>query len=413
MPSTFAWLDYSARERRTMLQVVDLFREKGTVDELGFGTIRDAFADYFFPGTSTLHSRARYLLFIPWVYLRIEREGVRSADVDRRARAYQTQLVTALERGGEREGVIGIDAREKLLRPPAVVYWEGLRRLGIRVFQGSQERYHVSLDGFYADRQPVKDEDGELVQPGRTNWRPGLPSPRADLWDRTTFDLTLDESEFLRERILAAAPDSLFAFATRRAASSLRSASHLWELPGLDGAQPELQAAVEHARRFSLVTYGAILTYNLMLAEASGGAGFGKADMVDGYRTELARWADGRIRPELDQLRAWDRAALWDLVSDIGPTSSIPARRFSEAWIAQAIADPWSVADQPSIRALIRDRERRLKGGLARLFNPRALERWSGRSGLGEIDYRWPNARTVLVDVAAAMERPNGTATDA
>ena len=44
MSSNFAWLDYDARERRAMLGIVDLFREKGTVDELGLGVIRDAFA---------------------------------------------------------------------------------------------------------------------------------------------------------------------------------------------------------------------------------------------------------------------------------------------------------------------------------------------------------------------------------
>jgi hypothetical protein len=69
MSSNFAWLDYDARERRAMLGIVDLFREKGTVDELGLGVIRDAFADRLFPGTSTLHSRARYWLFVPWLYL--------------------------------------------------------------------------------------------------------------------------------------------------------------------------------------------------------------------------------------------------------------------------------------------------------------------------------------------------------
>jgi hypothetical protein len=33
--SAFAWLDYSDGERRRMLEVIDLFREKGTLDELG------------------------------------------------------------------------------------------------------------------------------------------------------------------------------------------------------------------------------------------------------------------------------------------------------------------------------------------------------------------------------------------
>jgi hypothetical protein len=79
LSSAFSWLDYSARERRTMLSVVDLFREKGTVDELGLGTIRDAFADRLFPGTSVLQTRTRYWLFVPWLYLRLEARRGRTA----------------------------------------------------------------------------------------------------------------------------------------------------------------------------------------------------------------------------------------------------------------------------------------------------------------------------------------------
>src|SRR6185369_8689539 len=108
MPSTFAWLDYSSRERRAMLEVVDLFREKGTVDELGLGVVRDAFADKLFPGTSTLHSRARYWLFVPWLLLRLEGERTPSNKADERARYLQAKLVNALEEGHEAEGVIGI-----------------------------------------------------------------------------------------------------------------------------------------------------------------------------------------------------------------------------------------------------------------------------------------------------------------
>ena len=49
--SQFAWLDYSEHERRKMLDIVDLFREHDTRDELGIGSVRDTFADLFFPGT--------------------------------------------------------------------------------------------------------------------------------------------------------------------------------------------------------------------------------------------------------------------------------------------------------------------------------------------------------------------------
>src|SRR3712207_8105184 len=66
--SSFTWLDYSEHERRQMLDVIHLFDEKTTRDELGIGVVRDAFADMFFPGTSTIQTRARYFLFIPWIY---------------------------------------------------------------------------------------------------------------------------------------------------------------------------------------------------------------------------------------------------------------------------------------------------------------------------------------------------------
>ena len=39
--SMFVWLDYSEHERRKMLDVVDLFREHDTRDELGIGSVRD------------------------------------------------------------------------------------------------------------------------------------------------------------------------------------------------------------------------------------------------------------------------------------------------------------------------------------------------------------------------------------
>ena len=67
MASAFGWLDTDSEQRRKMLEVVELFKEEGTVDELGIGSIRDALADSLFPGTSVLHTRLRYVLFIPWL----------------------------------------------------------------------------------------------------------------------------------------------------------------------------------------------------------------------------------------------------------------------------------------------------------------------------------------------------------
>jgi hypothetical protein len=73
VPSSFAWLDTSERDKRRALDVIDLFQQKETVDELGLGSVRDTIADILAPGTSTIQTRARYFFFIAWIYRNLER----------------------------------------------------------------------------------------------------------------------------------------------------------------------------------------------------------------------------------------------------------------------------------------------------------------------------------------------------
>ena len=113
--SAFVWLDYSERERRKMLDVVDLFREHDTRDELGVGSVRDAFADMLFPGTSTIMTRARYFLLVPWAYQRLERLHVRSAEIAARARQAELNLVEPIERSDDNDGNIGKVAKTTLI----------------------------------------------------------------------------------------------------------------------------------------------------------------------------------------------------------------------------------------------------------------------------------------------------------
>ena len=58
---SLGWIDFSKSERNKVLNVIHLLDEPGAVDELGIGAGRDAFADFFFPGTSTVQRRAEYL----------------------------------------------------------------------------------------------------------------------------------------------------------------------------------------------------------------------------------------------------------------------------------------------------------------------------------------------------------------
>lgn len=60
------WIDFSKNERNKVLTVLDLLSEQGTLDELGIAPIRDGFANLFFPGTSTIQTRAKYFFLVPY-----------------------------------------------------------------------------------------------------------------------------------------------------------------------------------------------------------------------------------------------------------------------------------------------------------------------------------------------------------
>ena len=409
MTSLLAWLDHDESERRKMLEVVNLFREKGTLDELGFGTIRDAFADHFFPGTSTIQTRVRYFLFIPWIYLRLERDRVASANVDQQARRWQAVLAKSLAAGGQDDtaGVIGIQAGERLQRPPSVVYWAGLRRWGIRMFSGSLEQYHLSFDQLGQEgRRGLRSDDseGELVEASRRNWHGGLPPAPADLFETTTFHLGKQEAQYLQERILTSAPDTFLAHLVRGRRITARVDAP-WLYPQLGELPGRLRDEVEQSRRFSLLANGAQYLYNLLMAERAVEWGIHTdAKLVDRYREHLAAWAD-EMNAEIASLRSWDRSAFWALVYQMNPSLRPPTYRFAETWMTLALQDPVAVADHRDARVLITNRERALKGGLARLQSRRALERWNGESGIGRLTFRWFQGRRAAADILDGLAR--------
>jgi len=209
MSSTFAWLDHSENERRKALDIVDLFRDQDTRDELGIGTVRDALADALFPGINTIQTRAKYLLFIPWIYKALEESRTKSRDIARRARKHEIALIYELLESKDTNGVIGKDAKASLQRLPSAIYWSGLQVFGIRRYPGSQSQYHRSLDGFYRGRSQAhaSAEDGivELFKL-QANWHDGIPLADEEFPLGVTLELENKEAEYLRQQIMAYVP---------------------------------------------------------------------------------------------------------------------------------------------------------------------------------------------------------------
>lgn len=88
----------SNRWSRRAVEQINAIREEKTIrDERGIGSVRDAFADMLSPGTSTIQTRARYFLFVPWMYLSIENKRVQSSKIANRARAEKSALIREIE----------------------------------------------------------------------------------------------------------------------------------------------------------------------------------------------------------------------------------------------------------------------------------------------------------------------------
>ena len=105
--SSLAWIDFDEAERQRAQRIMALFQERETRDELGLGAIRDSIADHLFPGTSTIQTCLRYMLFIPWLYRALENREVPETQLRAEARDTEIRLADALKAGGETNGIIG------------------------------------------------------------------------------------------------------------------------------------------------------------------------------------------------------------------------------------------------------------------------------------------------------------------
>jgi hypothetical protein len=402
--SAFVWLDYSERERRKMLDVVDLFREHDTRDELGIGSVRDAFADLLFPGTSTIMTRARYFLLVPWMYQRQEKSRIGSTQIAEKARKAETDLVEAIERSDDNKGNIGSVAKKTLKRLPSSVYWAGMSVWGIRTFRGAQAQYHRSLDRYYAQltrhggRKLERDvEHDDLIAP---NWHAGLILPPPDFPTECILSLTRREAEYLVDRIRLSpgCAGSLLAELVARGQSSA-DARFVWEHPCAAELPPNLRVILDHARNFSEVIHGASLLYNLVLAEQDH-----RDERVTKYRQDLTQWA-ALLSDRPGVLAKWNRERFWQLIHAVNPRITNPTYEFINTWWDIALAgDAARLAASSTARTLIRDRERRLKKSLARIDNPRAQELWAGDSGTAQLDFRWRITQQLLGDIFDGLE---------
>lgn len=388
--SSLTWVDFDETERQRANRLLQLFSDRESRDELGLGAIRDSLADHLFPGTSTIQTRLRYMVFIPYLLRALEGGPGSAAELQTLARNRELKLIEALKAGGDEQGVIGARAGKTLQRLPSSVYWAGLASWGIRLYPGSIESYFASIPRRRAAEVGRRDPEGKDQFSTTNTWSGALPPMPEAMLESANFKLTREEGDFLRDRIATELPGSLLAWLVKNDGYSDRE--YIWEHPARSEFPERCQRLVKHARIFSSVIHGASLLYNLMLAE------LGRPGSIEGYQRSLADWAAGLDR---SGAQAWELSEFWDEIAHPGHRVSSRLKRFVEDWLKLIKADE-AVADSAAARALVRNREMTLKGVQSRFRNQAALRRWQGASGIDRLSFRWRNARSHLKDLSNA-----------
>lgn len=438
----FGWVEISSAALQRLRRELEQ-KGQGVVDEMGVLAIHTGYADYFFPGTSVLQTRPRYLFFVCWNFLWLARQrGITASNLAKRkddADLWMTRKLVetdgqAASAGGKRhdmQGIIGERVfREDPPRLPAqrvdFVYWTALREWGLYRSRTAHNRAQlfrrwrgsaigrVGEDVDEGQDDAIRDERlAELmVPPVPTNWQ----DPDSEGLD---FELSGPEARWLQERLLAldevAEGPRLLAKAAELCADTpprMAPDARPWDDPlAIEAARAARQSdRLQRARQASALAHYVRTVYAALVERVVEITASPHRDPpLRHYRDRLARLAaDGTVRDASLSL------ALPDLYADV---PRIPGhlrrvlehvqsglRRVGRGEKAQ------EVFMNDDTHRLFEAVERDRKGSRARLA--RTDQGAARRVGFGpdtvgvyDLDYRWNRVRYLLWDLHHGLAR--------
>ena len=388
------WIDFSKNERNKVLSVLDMLSEAGTLDELGIAPVRDGFANIFFPGTSTIQTRAKYFMIVPYALKDLEYSG--ESNPNRLLRAFDDIERECGERllasGSDTDGIIGsrsLGQGKWVRRTPADVYWAGLRNYGI--FTGGT----LSLTEYVRAMCALKNQKTNLVKMGNRNdnaeegdlddkdagnlfkmkfWK--MPTYSSEWMENLSIKLTKGEGEFLKTQIITSYPDSMMAYILKNNKTEVLECRSFQELGGLMQIFPEeVQTDYKMAADFSDFLYVLRTIYNIIVS--------------DGENTAAnSEWE--RLNEEIEDIAAVDLEAIFTRLGIYGNVFLCNFLRKSQELM--------KAADLEGMKKEIRRRERELKQSRAKTMHPGEFDT-GGWFGGGALDYRFGNAKVIIRDI--------------
>lgn len=389
------WIDFSKTERNKILSVLDLLNEPGTLDELGIAPVRDGFSNLFFPGTSTIQTRAKYFFAVPYALKQLERSAETNPNkvlktLDTIQRACAERL---FEQNRDEDGIIGkrsLQGGKWVKRTPADIYWAGLRKYGI--FTGG----NISLSEYVRVSCAMKAQKATLKKLGNRNDNAGenecddknagdlfkmqfwkMPLYRDDWMKGFRMELTDEEARFLGSRIKESCPESMLGCVLENNMADFLDCTAFRDIGMIIDKFPEkLQDDYLMAVSFSRFIYAVRTVYNIIVSD--GKNKFANEEFVR-LKEDFSEIADINID---------------DIMERSGVFNNPLLRRFLKQSQSCMLS-----GNIEGLRKCIISREIQLKGSSrAKSAHPGEFDpdEWIGG---GELDYRFINAKTILSDI--------------
>jgi hypothetical protein len=382
------WIDFSKEQRNKVIRVINLLSEPEAVDELGVGIIRDGFANIFFPGTSTIQTRAKYFLLAPYILNELEhKKGMNADRMIKTLYEEELNLIEVLKKSGE-NGVIGERSGKKLKRKPSDIYWNGIRTYGI--FTGGKMSLYnyAKVSCLLKDKQQklkdqvnLKSKDDEVdgddtdVVSGEFNGFWKLPD-YSDKWkEDLSIRLTYTEAEFLKNQILLTCPDSLLGYVLKNNYTDFLMFENFDDIEGMMNILPDnIKKDYILAKEFADFIYGAHLRYNVLLSKG------------EDYNVN-AEW-------ELwySQMKKYAEINLEDIFNRLN-IKNVKLKNFLFDCKEAMLKDDIDRFDETIIR-----REISIKGEKRSKVRNNEFE-YEGWTGIGKLQYRLRNGQNVIRDI--------------
>ncbi len=394
------WIDFSDSDRKKALDVIRLLDEPGAVDEIGIGIVRDAFANKFFPGTSTIQTRAKYFYIVPYAIKKalsnkslINCKRIISEIEDK----IEYQCGKALNNGSDKDGVIGKRNLPKkwVSRKPSSIYWNGLKTFGI--FRGlnlSLEEYirlalqqrdkSVNSNSKSANKNTndVDDFDDDDAGNNRKKVFWNLPDYDEKDWMKNlVMALEPQEAQHLRKQISENLNGTLFKFLLDNNIKfdDVNSFETLTNkvFDQLSDINKEL---VTLANLFNIVVYLCRIRYNIIL-------------LGENFDNLKNLWDNELLRVE--ELRNLDIDYLFSVLKLTDQKTKFFLKSAQECLLAR---------DFEKLDEVIIRREKSLKGNRAKLAQKNEFDSYVG---LSILDYRLGTTIKIINDIYKTEEQQN------